>query len=198
MLDLVPANDRVVELAMAILTVYTENGLEEGLRKNRSKARLMWLVEGWGEEKFRAEIEKELGYALDDAAPEDAFTMDKRDHLGVHPQIQEGLNYIGIHVPTGHLSAEQLFEVARLADVYGTGEIRATVEQNFIIPHIADDKVDAFLAEPILQTLQINPSTLTRSVISCTGARYCNFAQVETKQSYNNELQYKRLQIDLE
>ena len=47
---------------------------------------------------------------------------------------------------------KKLFEVARLADVYGTGEIRATVEQNFIIPYVTNDKVDAFLAEPILET----------------------------------------------
>ena len=56
--------DKVLEVAIAILTVYTENGLDEGLRANRAKARLMWLVETWGVETFRAEIEKELGYAL--------------------------------------------------------------------------------------------------------------------------------------
>ena len=178
----VPANDQVVELSGAILTVYTENGLTEGLRANRGKARLMWLVETWGLEKFRAEIEKELGYPLQDAAQEDAITMDKRDHLGVHPQKQEGYSYVGIHVPVGHLNAEELYEVARLADVYGNGEIRATVEQNFIIPFVANEKVEALLAEPILERFSIAPSTLTRSVISCTGSRYCNFALVETKQ----------------
>jgi ferredoxin-nitrite reductase len=51
-----------------------------------------------------------------------------------------------------------------------------------IIPHVANENVETFLSEPLLKELSINPSTLTRSVISCTGARYCNFALIETKQ----------------
>ncbi|AFZ47494.1 assimilatory nitrite reductase (ferredoxin) precursor [Cyanobacterium stanieri PCC 7202] len=174
-------DDEIVELCRAILTVYTTNGLEERLRENRGKARLMWLIDKWTMNRFRIEVEKELGKSLEFAAPEDEITMDKRDHLGVHPQKQEGYNYIGIHIPVGRLDAEGMFEIARLADVYGTGEIRATVEQNFIIPYVADDKVEAFLSEPILERYPLNPSTLVRSLVSCTGARYCNFALVETK-----------------
>ncbi|MBF2058175.1 MAG: ferredoxin--nitrite reductase [Cyanobacterium sp. T60_A2020_053] len=175
-------DEEIVELCRAILTVYTRYGLEEGLRENRAKARLMWLVETWGVNRFRIEIEKELGKSLEFAAPSTAITMDKKDHIGVHPQKQEGYNYIGIHVPAGRLDAEAMFAVARLADVYGNGEVRATVEQNFVIPYVADDKVEAFLSEPILQKYSVNPSPLTRSLVSCTGARYCNFALVETKE----------------
>ncbi|MDJ0733611.1 MAG: ferredoxin--nitrite reductase [Nostocaceae cyanobacterium] len=172
----------VIALSCAILTIYTENGLQEGLRVNRTKARLMWLIDKWGMEKFRSQVEKELGKELGTAAPEDETTMDKRDFLGVHPQKQEGYSYIGLHVPVGRLSAENMFELARLAEVYGNGEIRATVEQNFIIPHIKNENVEAFLAEPLLQKFRINPSTLVRSLVSCTGSQYCNFALVETKQ----------------
>ncbi|BAZ43201.1 ferredoxin--nitrite reductase [Chondrocystis sp. NIES-4102] len=179
----IPNDDhQVVELARAVLTVYTENGGREGLRATRPKARLMWLIEAWGMEKFRAEIEKELGRSLADAAVEDEITEDKKDHLGIHPQKQPGFNYVGLHVPMGRLSAESMFELARLADVYGQGEIRLTVEQNVIIPYIADTNLETFLSEPLLEKFTINPSTLTRSVISCTGARYCNFALIETKQ----------------
>ena len=178
----VDANDDVVELSRAILTVYTANGAAEGLRSGRGKARLMWLVEKWGVEKFRSEIEKEMGKPLADAAPEDEITQDKKDHLGVHPQKQSGYSYVGLHVPMGRLDAEKMFELARLAEVYGQSEIRLTVEQNAIVPHIADENVETFLAEPLLEEFTINPTTLTRSVISCTGARYCNFAIIETKQ----------------
>jgi len=75
-----------------------------------------------------------------------------------------------------------MFELARLAEVYGNREIRLTVEQNAIIPNIESENIDTFLSEPLLEKFTINPSTLTRSVISCTGARYCNFALIETKQ----------------
>ncbi|HEY9770167.1 MAG TPA: ferredoxin--nitrite reductase [Coleofasciculaceae cyanobacterium] len=179
----VRANDEdVVEMCRAILTVYTENGGKEGLRASRPKARMMWLIETWGVEKFRQEIEQELGKALADAALEDEITQDKKDHLGVHPQKQSGYSYVGLHVPMGRLAAEPMFELARLAEVYGNGEIRLTVEQNVIIPHIAKENISTFLSEPLLEQFTINPSTLTRSVISCTGARYCNFALIETKQ----------------
>ncbi|MEM7595547.1 MAG: ferredoxin--nitrite reductase [Cyanobacteria bacterium P01_A01_bin.83] len=179
----VPATDEaVVDLSRAVLTVYTENGAKEGLRASRPKARMMWLVETWGVEKFRAELEKELGQPLADAAPKDEITQDKKDHLGVHRQKQPGYSYVGLHVPMGRLAAEPMFELARLAEVYGNGEIRLTVEQNAIIPHIANENVDTFLSEPLLEQFTISPNTLTRSVISCTGARYCNFALIETKQ----------------
>jgi len=179
----IPANDQdVVEMSRAILTVYTENGAKEGLRTSRPKARMMWLIDTWGVEKFRAEIEKELGKPLADAAAKDEITQDKKDHLGVHPQKQSGYSYVGLHVPMGRLTAEHMFELARLAEVYGNGEIRLTVEQNAIIPNIESENIDTFLSEPLLEKFTINPSTLTRSVISCTGARYCNFALIETKQ----------------
>ena len=177
----VPANDDVVELSRAILTVYTENGLAEGLRESRPKARMMWLIDYWGMEKFRAEVEKELGKELATAAPKDEITEEKKDYIGVHPQKQEGYSYVGLHVPVGRLSAERMFELARLAEVYGNSEIRLTVEQNAIIPYIANENLEAFLAEPLLETFSISPTSLTRSLISCTGAKYCNFALVETK-----------------
>jgi ferredoxin-nitrite reductase len=179
----VPADDEaVVDFSRAVLTVYNEYGGAAGLRASRPKARLMWLIETWGVEKFRQLLEQELGKTLADAAPKDEITQNKKDHLGVHPQKQAGYNYIGLHVPMGCLSAEPMFELARLAEVYGNGEIRLTVEQNAIIPHVADENLETFLSEPLLKEFSINPSTLTRSVISCTGARYCNFALIETKQ----------------
>lgn len=179
----IEANDaNVVELCRAILTVYAENGGKEGLRASRPKARMMWLIETWGVEKFRVEIEKEFGKTLADAAPKDEITQDKKDHLGIHPQKQTGYSYVGLHVPMGRFTAAQMFELARLAEVYGSAEIRLTVEQNVIISHIANENVDVFLSEPLLATFAINPSSLTRSVISCTGAKYCNFALIETKQ----------------
>ncbi|MGD1918195.1 MAG: ferredoxin--nitrite reductase [Pleurocapsa sp.] len=180
----IPANDDdVVEFSRAVLTVYTQNGAVEGLRASRPNARMMWLVETWGVEKFRNELEKEFGKPLAPAAEKDEITQDKKDHLGIHPQKQAGFSYVGLHVPMGRLDAESMFELARLADVYGNGEIRLTVEQNAIIPHIENENIDTFLTEPLLEKFTISPSTLTRSVISCTGAQYCNFAMIETKQT---------------
>ena len=46
---------------------------------------------------------------------------------------------------------------------------------------IEDGKLATFLREPILTKFQVNPGNLTRTVVSCTGAQFCNFAMIETK-----------------
>lgn len=171
-------NDDVVELSRAILAVYRDRGS----RANRQKSRMMWLIDEIGLEEFRSLVEAEFGKSLATATEEDLIDWEKRDHIGVFKQQQPGLNYVGLHVPAGRLQAEDLFDIARVAEVYGNGEIRLTVEQNFIIPHIPDDNLDAFLSEPLLQKFTLAPNTLERSLISCTGAQFCNFALVETKQ----------------
>lgn len=121
---------------------------------------------------------------------------DKRDHIGVYPQKQASLNYVGLCVPIGRLYAPEMFEIARLAEVYGNGEMRLTVEQNFIIPNIPDSRLEAFLQEPVLEKFSIAPTPLVRSLISCTGAQFCNFALIETK---NRALaMIKELETELE
>jgi ferredoxin-nitrite reductase len=168
----------VVALSKAILEVFSDHGY----RGNRQKTRLMYLIEEWGLEKFRDMVEKQLGYSLQEAAPKDEIDWEKRDHIGIHKQKQPGLNYVGLHIPIGRLYAPEMLELARMADVYGSGELRFTVEQNLIIPNIPDSRLDAFLAEPLLQErFSINPNPLERALVSCTGAEFCGFAIIETK-----------------
>ncbi|AUT00177.1 ferredoxin--nitrite reductase [Nostoc sp. CENA543] len=169
--------EEVLEVCRAILEVYRDNGL----RANRLKSRLMWLIDEWGIDKFRLEVEKRLGKSLLPAAPKDEIDWEKRDHIGVYKQKQPGLNYVGLHIPVGRLYAEDMFELARLADVYGSGEMRLTVEQNVIIPNIPDSRLSTFLTDPLLERFSIDPGLLTRSLVSCTGAQFCNFALIETK-----------------
>lgn len=170
-------NQEVVDLCRGILEVYRDNGL----RANRQKSRLMWLIDEWGIEEFRTRVANQLGYPLATAAEKDAIDWEKRDHLGVFPQKQEGLSYIGLCVPVGRLFADDMFDLARIAEVYGSGELRLTVEQNVIIPNIAAENVATLLTEPLLVKFTPNPAPLQRSLVSCTGAQFCNFALIETK-----------------
>jgi ferredoxin-nitrite reductase len=167
----------VVALCEAILLVYRNHGL----RANRQKARLMWLIDEWGMDKFRSAVEQQLGYSLQAAAPKDEILWDKRDHIGIHAQKQPGLNYVGLHVPVGRLYATDMFDLARMAEVYGSGELRLTVEQNVIIPNVPDSRIAPLLKEPLLERFAIEPTPLVRSLVSCTGAQFCNFALIETK-----------------
>jgi len=170
-------NQEVVDLCRGILEVYRDNGL----RANRQKSRLMWLIDEWGIEEFRTRVANHLGYPLATAAEKDAIDWEKRDHLGVFPQKQEGLSYIGLCVPVGRLFADDMFDLARIAEVYGSGELRLTVEQNVIIPNIPAENMATLLTEPLLAKFTPNPTPLQRALVSCTGAQFCNFALIETK-----------------
>ncbi|MCX5962550.1 MAG: ferredoxin--nitrite reductase [Cyanobacteria bacterium] len=167
----------VVDLCGAILDVYRDHGP----RANRQKSRLMWLIDSWGVEKFRSEVETQMGRSLAPAAAKDEINWDKRDHLGIYPQKQTGLNYAGLHIPAGRMVADDFFELARLAEVYGDGEMRLTVEQNIIIPNIPDSRLEPFNSEVLLQRFSPNPGPIVRGMVSCTGAQFCNFAMIETK-----------------
>ena len=172
------ANDQsVVDLCRAILLVFRDHGP----RENRQKSRLMWLIDQWGIERFRQEVVAQLGVPLEKAAEKDAMDWHKRDHLGIYPQKQAGLSYIGLNVPVGRLQAQDMLDLARIAELYGAGELRLTVEQNVIIPHISFENLELVKAEPLLNKFSPNPSPLTRSLVSCTGSQFCGLAIVETK-----------------
>jgi ferredoxin-nitrite reductase len=151
-----------------------------GFREARNKARLAFLIDHWGVERFRQVLEERVGHPL--LSSGEAVTHGSTtDHVGIFPQKQPGLNYVGLVVPVGRINSEQLFEVARLADAYGNGDIRLTVGQNLIIPNIPDEKLPALKVEPLLEELRYNPSGVMRGLVSCTGMDYCHFALIETK-----------------
>lgn len=163
-------------LFSALLRVFRDHGA----REVRTKARLKWLLAEWGEERLRAAIESELGRTLPRAG-RPVPVRAAGDHLGVHPERQPGLSYVGLHVPVGRMSAADLIELARLADVYGAGEIRLTPGQNVIIPHVADSRVAALLDEPLLTRLTPSPSNVWRGLVACTGNDYCHYSLIDTK-----------------
>ena len=182
----IPADrESVVTLSEAILRIFRD----ESERKDRQKARLMWLVEKYGVAEFKAEVIKEIksynrGVAVQDAQPLPTEPFERRELLGVHKQKQEGKSRVGILVPTGRLSVKECREIAGLADTYSGGEIRLTVEQNVILPNVDDGKVDALLKEEAVgkgSRLKVNPGFIEGNGVSCTGAQFCGLALIETK-----------------
>lgn len=171
------APEDVVALCEALLIVYRDNGL----RENRAKSRLMFLIDEWGIEKFRAEVEKQMGKPLAIAALKDEIEWEKRDHIGVHKQQQTGMNYVGLQIPVGRMYAPDMYEFARVAEAYGNGDMRLTVEQNLLITHVSDQQVPLLLQDPLLQKFPADPDNLMRGLVSCTGNQFCPVAIVETK-----------------
>ena len=126
-------------------------------------------------------MEKRLGHRLERAGRDERDSQKKTDHIGIYRQKQQGLNYVGLLVPVGRITAEQLLEVSRLSEEYGTGEVRLTPTQNLILPNILDKRVGNLIEEKLLKDLTYNPSEIMRGLVSCTGIEYCNLAVIETK-----------------
>jgi ferredoxin-nitrite reductase len=164
-------------LSAAIVAIFRDHGP----RGSRTKARLAFLLEEWGPAKFRTALEARLGRPLS-AAGRDARVGHCADHLGVEKQKQPGLNYVGLAVAVGRLTAAQLHEVARVASTYGDGEVRLTTGQNIIVPNVPDERLAGLLGEPLLGELPHNPHGALRGLVACTGIDYCHFALIETKE----------------
>ena len=139
-----------------------------------------YLIEEWGGARFRAELEERMKRPLPPAG-RDARLTRTTDHIGIFRQRQPGLSYVGLKTPVGRATAEQLFELARLSEAYGQGELRFTPLQNAIIPHVPDARLGDLTQEPLLRALPYNPSEVMRGVVSCTGTDFCNLALIDTK-----------------
>jgi sulfite reductase (ferredoxin) len=153
-----------------------------GYRRLRSRARLKFLVADWGTERFREVLEKEyLGEALPDGPEPPAPPPGSRDHVGVHEQ-QDGRYYLGVAPHVGRTSGTQLWQVADLAEAYGSGRIRTTTQQKLLILDVPGDRVADLAEELAGRDLQVSPSAFRRGTMACTGIEFCKLAIVETKQ----------------
>lgn len=164
----------------AITTVFRD----EGYRAKRNRARFKFLVADWGVERILAEVEDVLGYKLA-THPEFTFPRDtESDHMGIHPQAQPGLSWVGIAFPGGRIRDGVLAKVGALAKKYsqpGKDSIRLTNKQNLIIPFVPNTSLPAMKAEMDALGLVYEPSNFRKGCVSCTGIEFCNLAVAETK-----------------
>ena len=172
--------DQTVAVAAAMIRVFSENGD----RTDRKKARLKYLVDRWGVDKFLEETEKRLAFPIlrfpaSDCEPRNP--IDRAGHIGVHAQRQSGLHYIGISVPVGRLPAEQMQALAAIAEKFGSGEVRLTVWQNLLLPNVATVDLEPALAAIRETGLDCAAGTVLSGTVACTGNRGCRFAASDTK-----------------
>lgn len=189
--------DECVAVAAAMLRSFLKNGD----RTNRKKARLKYLVDKWGVEKYLEETAKELAFELryfplENCEPRRPIR--RHGYIGVHPQKEEGLNYVGVVVPVGHLSVEQMRGIAKLSKKYGSGEIRLTVWQNLIIPHVADGKLKQLKGDLRKLGLNTEHHNITNGLVACTGNAGCKFAATGTKAQAIEVGDYLKEKVELD
>ncbi len=174
-IDVFVRPEEAVEITRGIAQVFGELGD----RENRWTARMRYLVQELGPEGFREELEKRVSFELTPAG-EDLTKRYRGDHVGVHPQKEDGLYYVGLNVPVGRMRGEDFEEAGRLAEEYGR-EVRLATDQNLIVTGVTEDRLDDLLAEPLLERYSPNPGAFERGVVACTGSEFCRFGIVETK-----------------
>ena len=175
-LDVFVAPDEVVEVARGIIQAFRDYGF----RDSRTTARMAFLLEEWGEARFRMEVERRVGRSLAHAGT-DVRNMAIKDHTGIYRQREAGMNYLGVQIPVGRMEAGNLFEIVRLAENFGKGELRLAPNQSMIIPHVSDAKLGDVLEETVLKNFVYNPVPVYKGLVSCVGNDYCNLAVIETK-----------------
>ncbi|WP_316197678.1 MULTISPECIES: NirA family protein [unclassified Bradyrhizobium] len=172
--------EETTAVADAIVRVF----IETGDRTNRLKARLKYVLDGMGVDKFMEAVEQKLGRKFA-RVPEEALLRrpeaDRMAHIGVHKQKQEGLNWIGVVLPVGKLTCAQMRGLAKIAQDLGDGELRLTVWQNLLISGVRDENI-ALASAAIEQIgLSVKASQIRAGLIACTGNAGCKFAASNTK-----------------
>ena len=179
-LDAFVRPDQAVAAARVVAEIFRD---QQGLRESRERARLKYLFmrEGWTGESFLDELNRRLGYKLDPAVPEEVPDDILRDHVGIHPQRQADLCYVGASVLRGRLTGEQLEAAAELAERFGSGSLRATVSQNLVFVDVPKAKVHELARELGQIGLHVEGSMFWRGAVACTGTEFCKLAISETK-----------------
>jgi sulfite reductase (ferredoxin) len=166
----------VPEVWAAVTALYRDYGY----RRLRTRARLKFLIDDWGIERFRAVLEDEyLGRPLRDGPP---VPVPERpvDHVGVHSQ-RDGRHYVGVAPLVGRVSGTQLGKLADIVAAHGSNRIRTTPQQKLVVLDVPPDRVASLVAALEDIGLPARPSAFRRDTMACTGLEFCKLAIVETK-----------------
>lgn len=171
--------DQVIDFAVSVLKVF----IHHGHRGDRKRARLKYVIERLGLSAVVDAIEADFNRPIQRSTPSPAgmTTTDRAAHIGVHPQQQAGLNYAGVCLSGGRLTAHQMRGLAALAQQYGSGALALTVWQNIIVRDLPDAALPAFQAGLAPLGLSTAATSFAAGMIACTGNHGCRFANADTK-----------------
>jgi ferredoxin-nitrite reductase len=185
------------KVADAVVRVFIDNGD----RTNRAKARLKYVLDAWGFEKFLAAMEEKLGQKLA-RVPAEAIALrpafDRLAHIGVHPQKQKEFCWIGVVLPVGKLTPAQMRGLAKIAAEFGDGEIRLTVWQNLLISGVPEGRVAA--AEAAIEAIGLSSkaTSIRAGLVACTGNAGCRLAMSNTKQHAEDIAHWCESRVELD
>ena len=173
-----------------------------GERKNRNRARMKYVVKKMGLDKFRQAVRDEV--ARVEAERGDELRAEVREASSLHrepppaaaparrvpevagfaqwaatnarPQRQQGYRAALVQLPLGDVTSDQMRALGAIARQFGNGTLRATDDQNVVIPWVTEAALPAVHAALVAVELG-NPDVSTiNDVVSCPGMDYCSLA----------------------
>jgi sulfite reductase (ferredoxin) len=171
--------EQVQDVAVACAELFRDNGN----RDNRNKARVRHLLNDWGIEKFVAEIERVIGYSLQEGLVEPKIaSFENRNHFGINKSKQAGFSYVGFATNSGRVAGndfQAMYDICKKYDALG---LSLTATQNFIVYGVKDEVVQALADEFAALGYPYKPTPFRARLQSCTGKEFCKFGITETKE----------------
>jgi ferredoxin-nitrite reductase len=185
------------QVADAVVGVF----IDHGDRTNRLKARLKYVLDRFGMEKFLSLVEEKLGRRLTRVQPqalEPRPAFDRAAHIGVHAQRQDGLHWIGVVLPVGKLTVAQMHGLAGIARDFGDGELRLTVWQNLLISGVPSVRIGEAVSGIEALGLSTSTNSIRAGLVACTGNMGCKFAASDTKRHAEEIARWCEARVELD
>ncbi len=151
-----------------------------GYRDNRNKNRLVFLLNDVGIENFIEALKEEAGESFAPAG----VTMVQSQHiaLGSNKVLGRNGNYnYKIIVPSGIFSGSDMIAAAEAAQMYGSGEIRLTYDQNLYIINIPAEQLTALEQSEVVSKYAPYNNLYFADMIACAGTATCSFGVIPNK-----------------
>lgn len=174
-------NDQVIDVCKAVIQVQRDHGN----REDRKIARMKYLVENWGIDKFRQYVEQYYGAPLEDCTEDEVYGFD--DHMGWQEQ-GDGLWSYGLNIENGRLydnERRQFKTGLRAVCAEFNPEIRLTGHQAMIFCDIKPedrDRLIQMLKDHSIPTSE-SFSEIRRWSMACVALPTCGLAITESERA---------------
>ncbi len=167
---------------------------------NQRRLRLRDLLNTLGCENYLQEVQQRLPFPLhrSETCPVAQKIDTNYQHLGIHPQRQKGLFYIGVVLPLGRLNSQQMRGLADLAAKYGSGTLRLTPWQNLLLTDISQQKLSEVQNEITVLKLNTSATNIKSSLVACSGNKGCAASATDTKNHALALAEYLQTRVTLE
>ncbi len=174
---------------LPVLAALADVYLAHSNTTSQRRLRLLELLNTLGYENYLQEVKQRLPFSLlysetrEDLTPQPPSLQGegKYQHIGIHPQRQQGLFYIGVVLPLGRLESKQIRGLADLATKYGSGSLRLTPWQNLLLTDIPQQWVGDVQNEIAFLGLDFSATNIKSALVACSGIKGCAASATDTK-----------------